>query len=193
MCSQIIIFVFVILSASTSIYAEELEVPFIVKDACPFEGCTYGEWEVIGDTNVFHSPNKESMIVGKLKKGSKAYVLTGVEYIIPGEAKITGKPYSHTEDFDPSRQVYILNYLGEGYSHIFHNGKYFDTKIARTKSQCAQTPNWRYCWVKVLREPISNWWVNVRNMGWVLIKPQSLKPTDALSYNAPYNKENSHG
>jgi hypothetical protein len=180
----------VILSvASVNLYAEDLGIPFIVKDACPFEGCTFGEWEVLGDTNVYQSPNKNSPIIGKLERGTKAHVLTGMEYVNPGEAKLTGKPYSHAEQFDPSKKIYILNYLGEGYSQIFHNGNFMDTRIARKKTRCSENPNWRYCWVELLREPSSDWWVMVKDMGWVLIEPHSLSPIDPFSYQAPYNNE----
>jgi len=174
--------------ASIKLYAGEFEIPFMVNNACPFEGCTFGKWEVLGNTNVHQSPNKSSPIVGKLERGTKAHVLTGVEYVTPGEARMTGKPYIHAEQFDPSKRIYILNYLGEGYSQIFHDGNFINTKIARKKSRCSENPNWRYCWVDVLREPSSKWWVKVKDMGWVLIEPQSLKPIDAFSYKAPFNK-----
>ena len=176
----------VLLIASTNLFAGELDIPYVVKDACPFEGCTFGEWEVLEDTDVFASPNISSTLVSNLKKGSKVHVITGIEYITPGEARITGKP--HSDSIDPSKPVLILNYLGEGYSQIFHNGKFIDTKIARTKTRCAENPNWRYCWVEVLQEPFSAWWVKVKDLGWVLMNSRSLKPIDALAYKAPHNK-----
>lgn len=181
MRSQFRLLFSVLLVASISLHAEELEIPYIVKDACPFEGCTFGDWEVLEDTDVFFSPNKVSQIVSTLKKGSKAPVVTGIEYVTAGEARITGKPYSHVESFDPKMPVYILNYLGEGHSRIFHNGEFTDTKIARSKSRCSKNPNWRYCWVEVLLEPSVAWWVKVKDLGWVLMGPNSLKPIDALA------------
>ncbi len=176
------------LLASSSLSADEIDIPFIVEDACPFEGCSFGAWEVLSETIVFQQPNEESPIVGRLAKGTKAPIVTGIQFIIPGEAIITGKPYSDAELFNPSKKVYILNYWGEGFSQIFHNGNFIDTKIARRKTQCAEEPNWRYCWVEVLQEPQSKWWVKVKDVGWVLMKRNSLKPIDAFAMNSPYNK-----
>jgi hypothetical protein len=170
-----------LLVTSVSIYAEEFEIPFVVRDTCPFEGCTFGEWEVLKDTNVFQSPNKNASINGKLNSGTKVQVLTGIEHITPGEAKITHKPHSKAEQFDSNKKIYILNDLGEGRSQVFHNGKFIEIKIARSTTRCAEEPNWRYCWVKVLREPSSEWWVKVKGMGWVLTAPQSLRPLNAFS------------
>jgi len=188
MSSQLGLLFLLLPVTSISLHAEELEIPYVVNDACPFEGCTYGEWEVLEDTDVFFSPNTGSKVVSKLKKGTRAHVVTGIEYVTPGQARITGTPYSHAELFDRNIPVYILNYLGEGYSQIFHNGKFIDTKIARTKSRCSENPNWRYCWVEVLQEPSVTWWVKVKDLGWVLMGPHSLKPIDALARKAPHNK-----
>lgn len=145
---------------------EEIDVPFEVK-GCPFEGCAFGKWTVTRDTIVFQKPTRESLVAGTLKKGDSVNVISGIEYITPGIAAITGKPYSHKEIINPDQIVLILNYLGEGRSQVFHDGHLFITKIARKKSRCNDKPNWRYCWVEVIQEPIGNWWVQIENLGWV--------------------------
>ena len=82
-------FVFLIYSlASVNLYAEELDVPFVVEDACPFEGCSFGVWEVQSETIVFQRPSESSPIIGKLEKGAKAQIVTGIQFVIPGEAII---------------------------------------------------------------------------------------------------------
>jgi hypothetical protein len=166
---------------SANLNAAELSIPFIVEDACPFEGCTFGEWDVLRDTNVLQRPNEDSKITGKLSAGTKANIVTGISYVIPGEAIVTGKPYSHAEIMAPNKKVYILNYLGEGYSQVFLDGQFVNTKIARTKNRCLDKPNWRYCWVKIIREPVIKWWVNVKDRGWVLMDGKTLEPKDVLS------------
>lgn len=178
----------ILVLASTNLPAEELVLPFIVKNSCPFEGCTFGEWEVLKNTKVFRNPKSDSPVTGELVVGTKADIVTGLSYVTPGEAIVTGKPYSHEDLIDPKKKIYILDYIGEGYSQIFQNGNFINTKIAREKNQCKETSNWRYCWVKVLRPPIIKWWVQVKGMGWVLMENNPLKPIDALVYKAPYNK-----
>jgi hypothetical protein len=166
---------------SANLYAEELKIPFTVENACPFEGCTFSEWNVISDTNVFQLPDENSSITGKLSAGTKANIVTGVSYVIPGEAIVIGKPYSHAEIFLPNKKIYILNYLGEGYSQVFVEGQFIDTKITREKNRCSDKPNWRYCWVNVIREPVIKWWVNVKDKGWVLMDGKTLEAKDDLS------------
>ena len=177
-----------LIGATSGLYAEEIDVPFVVENACPFEGCTFGKWTVLKDTTVFQRPEKKSPIVGTLKAGTSVSVVSGIEYVTPGKAIVIGKPYSHEKIIDPDEEILILNYQGEGRSQVFHNGQLFITKIARKKSRCSDNSNWRYCWVKVIQEPISIWWVEVKNMGWVSMEQNALKAIDALSNVAPYNK-----
>lgn len=188
MYSQIRLLLVTLALVSANLNAEELSIPFIVEDACPFEGCTFGEWDVLRETNVYQRPDENSTITGKLSAGTKANIVTGTSYIIPGEAIIIGEPYSHAEIMAPNKKVYILNYLGEGYSQVFLDGQFIDTKIAREKNRCSDNPNWRYCWVRVIREPVTKWWVKVKDSGWVLMKDNPLKPIDAFSQKMPHNK-----
>jgi len=171
-----------------SISAEELTVPYTVVRSCPFEGCTYGMWEVKKETPVYKEPNLNSNILGTLEVGTKANVETGISFITPGEAKITGEPYKTAKDLNRNQNIYILNYIGEGYSRVYQDGRIITTKIARTKSECIQNPNWRYCWVNLLSEPIDHWWVKIKSSGWVPMKDFPLEPIDVLSIHMPYNK-----
>jgi len=166
---------------SANLNAVELDIPFVVEGACPFEGCTFGEWDVFRDANVLQHPNINSKVTGKLSAGKKANIVTGISYVIPGEAIVTGKPYSHADIMAPNKKIYISNYLGEGYSQVFLDGKFVTTKIALKKNRCLDKLNWRYCWVRVIREPVVKWWVNVKDRGWVLMDGKTLEAIDALS------------
>lgn len=169
--------------------ADELAIPFVVKDACPFEGCTFGMWEVLKDVSVYKDPNSNSEIVHKLRANTTANVETGIIKVVPGRAKIVGKPYKTASSVEPNKEILILDYIGEGYSRIYQGGTFYRTKVARKKGQCSKEPNWRYCWVEVLEEPVVKWWVKVRSgkIGWVLMEDDVLKPIDSFSQNLPYN------
>lgn len=171
-----------------SIAAEELTVPYTVVDSCPFEGCTYGMWAVKKETPIYKEPNLNSEILGKLEVGTKANIETGISFITPGEAKITGEPYKTAKDFNRNENIFILNYIGEGYSRVYQDGRIITAKIARTKSECKQNPNWRYCWVKLLSEPTDHWWVKIKSSGWVSMEDFPLEPIDVLSIHLPCNK-----
>ncbi len=175
---------FIILSVTlfaSLIAAEELVTPYTVENSCPFEGCSYGIWEVLKETPVYKETDVNSEILGVLLVGTETDIETGVSYITPGKAKISGEPYKAAKKLNREEFIFILNYLGEGYSRIYQNGEIIETKVARTKGQCAENPNWRYCWVDILEEPIDQWWVKVKGLGWVPMEGNPLKPIDILS------------
>lgn len=158
-----------------------IEIPYVATDACPYEGCVYGTWSVHERAALREAPDSASAVVRELKPGEEVEVLTGEVHVIPGRARVHIKPHMSASDLDPAKEVLILDYLGEGYSRIYQDGRYFSVKIARTKTRCRERPNWRYCWAEVIEEPISHWWVRVagraeKAAGWVLVKGRALGP-----------------
>jgi len=72
----------------------------------------------------------------------------------------------------------------EGRTRIYQNEKFYITKIATTKKECEEKNDWRRCWVEVVKEPKSFWWVKIRYkgaFGWVLIEHENIKPIDGFS------------
>jgi len=186
--SLLITFVFAIPIFYLASLAESdpLPVPFVKKGACPFEGCTYGIWDVLKDTFVYEKPDKKSREIGQVQLGEKVRALTGNIYVIPGRAKVTGRPHRSASNLNPEEEIFILDYVGEGYSRVFQDGIYAEVKIARSKNRCKSNPNWRYCWVEVIEEPFVNWWVFIKSLdgktkGWVLMEGGVLKPIDSFS------------
>lgn len=173
-----------LLFLSFQAFAKDLAEPYISEGACPFEGCSYGEWNVQKQTNIYLKPNKNSKIIGTLNPGESVTALTGNLYVYAGIAKITGNPYKESKDLNIDEMVYILDYVGEGRTRIYQNGKFYITKIATTNDQCKDKNDWRRCWVEVVKEPESFWWVKVqykKSIGWVLIEKGNIKPIDRFS------------
>ena len=165
--------------------AGESEV-VIRKDACPFECCTYGAWDVDSTAKVYERPKSSSKVLGTLKAGSAVEVTTGEVHVVPGHARVISTPHKSAADLDPSVQIEILDYVGEGYSRVRQGQTITAVKIARTKKRCVEDPNWRYCWVQVLREPVTEWWVflgpaSAYPGGWVLMTEGGLRAKDACS------------
>ena len=91
---------------------------FIQKDACPFECCTYGVWQVVADAKVYEKPSASAQILGTLKAGSTEQVTTGEVHVIPGRARAISTPHESAASLDPDAEIEILDYLGEGYSRV---------------------------------------------------------------------------
>ena len=177
------VLIFTVLGVSSIVFADDLQVPYISMGACPFEGCSYGEWTVLKPVAVYPRPDTKLIKVAELEPGETIYAETGNVHVMPGLARVTGKPHKSAHDLDPDKEILILDYIGEGYSRVYQDGKFYTVKIARTEKECEDRQNWRYCWVEIMREPVSYWWVfikarNGKIAGWVLIENDAIKPID---------------
>jgi len=159
-------------------------LPYVAKGACPFECCRYGVWPVKADVEVRAAPDAGASVVARLRSGTRIRVVTGEVHVVPGLARAISKPHSSAADLDPRQPIEILDYVGEGYSRVRQGGRVSQVKIARSKRRCKESPNPRYCWAEVIREPVSTWWVRVglpgSRTGWVRMN-DSLEPIDACS------------
>ena len=175
----------VFLLAAASAAAGEPDV-YIQKRACPFEGCTFGMWQVQSTTTVYQAPSTSAKVLGTLKAGSTAEVATGEVHVVPGQARAISTPHKSAASLKADAPIEILDYIGEGYSRVRQGETIAEVKIARTAKRCTENPNWRYCWVEVLREPVSEWWVVLGPSsdypgGWVRMSEKGLRAKDALS------------
>ena len=156
----------------------------MAKEACPFECCAYGVWPVKAQVEARAAPDAGARVVAVLRRGTRVRVVTGEVHVIPGLARAIAKPHSSAAGLDPAQPIEILDYVGEGYSRVRQGARVWQVKIARSKRRCEASPNRRYCWAEVMREPVSTWWVRVElpgsRSGWVRMNG-ALEPTDACS------------
>ena len=144
----------------------------VVKDACPGEGCVFGDWQVYKETSVRAVPDATSPPIGILVPGEPVIAKTGEIHMVPGIAKVVGPLPDHGKGIEKNKPVEILDYLGEGYSRVRQGSNYFEVKIARSRQECP-VRTIRYCWVELVREPTEGkWWVFVQAKrqelkGWV--------------------------
>jgi len=147
--------------APTPTKADPPALPVIDYNACPFEGCTFGEWTVAKDTPLFDSWKPGRAAQGKLSKGEKVTGLTGVH--------ITNKPDAIRVLADIPQlslkrgdTIFRYMYVGEGFADIWANGKWMKetdcTFIVEKDSSGCQ----RDCKAEVIEEGNKEWWVQVR-------------------------------
>lgn len=165
--------------------ASDLAV-FIQKDACPFECCTFGHWDVVDNADVRARPRVSAPVVGRLEPGSTVQVATGEVHVVAGLARAIGPPHESAASLDATQAIEILDYIGEGYSRVRQGEVVVQVKIARTKDVCTRDPNERYCWADVLREPVAEWWVMLGAESphpglWVLMRDGALRAIDSCS------------
>lgn len=147
--------------------AERPPDPYVAKEACPFECCTFREWTVEQEIPLYRAPGGEPL-GRKLSPGDKALGLTGEVHLEP-HPMLAGVAFAAEESFDSDKQVQIpagaivfqLDYVGEGFANFWYRGRTFVAEMA----QCLVTgPD---CWGEAIEpaaaaEPRHDWWVKVR-------------------------------
>lgn len=108
---------------------------YVNKNACPYECCTYREWDVNKDTELYTGINGKKMNV-VVKAGTKVTAVTGEVHSQP--LKIQTKQ---------GKDIYLLTYEGEGYWTVWQDGKVLD----------GVEQNWT-----TDLTPKSDWWIQVK-------------------------------
>ena len=143
---------------------------YIAKGACPFECCRYGNWSVSEDTDLVSSPGS-SRVVGRARKGSRVAGLTGEVHLKPEPVvvvAVAGVPMGSKDvqgDLPKNSIAFILDYVGEGYGHVYTQGKVVVVQTHLSYAKYCYRPS-ENCWGETLlpskerNEQI--WWVKVR-------------------------------
>jgi len=178
--SQIVFLTFLVFSAHP-LAGDNEPKEVVIKEACPGEGCSFGEWQIKKPMPIYPQPNERGAPLATLGAGETVEAVTGEIHMIAGLARVIGMPGRGGEHIDPSQPLEILDYIGEGYSRTRQGGTYFNVKVARSMKDCGPSPDPRRCWVELIREPgEGKWWISVKARhgelkGWI------LPPYDSIS------------
>lgn len=150
---------------------------YVAKGVCPFECCQYGDWTVLEDTDLFATPGGKR-VVGKAIKGSRAVGLTGEVHLKPEPVVVL-----MGGDLPKDSIVFVLDYGGEGYGHVYTRGKVVDVFLGYA-DYCFRLSE--SCWGETLLPSSERkervWWVKVRLAsgitGWT-DKPDNFGGKDA--------------
>lgn len=127
-------------------------VPYVDKGACPFECCTYREWNVTKPTAARKNMSDDSPIGFRMKPGEKVIGVTGVVITTqPGMARVLKKTTLGKIRLNRGDELFLLTNLGEGFSKIWYKGRIFEESVYGESAY------------KLIREPKSVWWVKVKN------------------------------
>ena len=79
---------------------------------------------------IYKEANLKSKIIGKIPSNKKLTAKDGKVEINPGiaykikELPLIGYTEDETIEFQYKKPIYILHYIGEGYTKVYHNVKY---------------------------------------------------------------------
>lgn len=132
-------------------------VPYVDKGACPFECCTYRQWDVVKPTALRKSMSDSSPVFLRLKAGEKVRGMTGVVITtVPGIVEAIKRTKVGTMWANRGDRVYVLTNLGEGFAKVWFKGRVLEAEP------------YDETFFKPIRRTKSVWWVKIKDRrGWI--------------------------
>lgn len=151
---------------------------YVARDVCPFECCVYRSWSIHGSVTVYDQPRGDT-IIARVDEGDTVRGLTGNVYLKPRPVGVRepmtldrGRRSSRSIRAEPGDVLFLLDYVGEGYSHAWYRGDTYTVSSHTFQNHCPR-PNDR-CRGEYLfpdgDEYDQDWWVKIRlndgTVGW---------------------------
>ena len=138
--------------------------PFISRNVCPFECCTYRDWTAEQEIPLYDAPGGQ--VTGAVHKGQHVTGVTG-EVHTPRAARFVLKSADRQHGIPAGAVVYALHHLGEGYCKVWYKGRTYDVDAADS----------------TVPEFDAVWWAKVRlrdgKTGWVNMNDAKFSNVDA--------------
>lgn len=128
---------------------------FVAEGACPFECCTYREWDVLQTTSLTDEPFGTA-VVGTVAQGQRVLGVTGEVHVNPEPVAVV---HEHPP-FDTGEIFFLLDYIGEGFSRYWRNGETGEEELWVDDFCLRPGPG---CWAEYIYPPgerqVPEWWV----------------------------------
>lgn len=134
---------------------------FVDEDACPGEGCGYGEtWIARESIPLREMPESSASVALIVQAGESVRTMMGEVHTIPARFEVRRSE----GEFVPGDEVLVYTYLGEGWFRIRHNGSVKEADLGFSPwggtggSRCTDAER---CWGSLTKELQFDWWVLV--------------------------------
>lgn len=147
--------------------------PYESDGACPFECCTYREWTVENDTEVFDDFRAPTPATFRVNRGEKITALTGVVVTTQLGVAVATDAIAPNTGMKPDDRFDVLYHVGEGHWKFWFNGQFGEEQID-TPDVCRQrrapAPP---CELEMVTPPQTEWWAHIRTAdgreGWARV------------------------
>jgi hypothetical protein len=145
-------------------------LPYVVDDACPFEGCAFRPWVVGRRVAVRTRRSKTAPIAFTVNRWDWVRAVTGVfvtyEPVLVRFTRDTQVPVPRRK----GETLQVLEYVGEGFGTIWFDGQVIEDADLSSiyNGVCEFSPN--SCDGHIERRGRQEWWVQIENaegvLGW---------------------------
>jgi hypothetical protein len=160
-------------------------LPYVDRDACPFEGCTYREWTATKAVVVYDIWEDKRHQVARISAGEKVTGVTGVVVTFrPGTIRVDRDlPQMGLKRGDT---ILTYSYRGEGFSAVWFKGRYYsEFDLTFTKWPNGQGCGGDSCAATYIDLGKKSWWAQVKlssgRMGWVEMDKAHFDGVDQLA------------
>jgi hypothetical protein len=160
-------------------------LPYVDRDACPFEGCAYREWTARKSAIVYDTWEEKRRQVARISVGEKVTGLTGVVITFrPGVIRMDRDlPEQHLKRGDT---ILTYTYKGEGFAAVWFKGIFYsEFDISFTKWPDGGGCGGAHCAATYTDLGKITWWAQVRlssgRMGWVDMGEAEFDGMDLLA------------
>jgi hypothetical protein len=165
--------------------------PFIDREVCPFECCTYRTWTALAPIPVYGREAAAGHPVWTLERGEQFLAQggnvhlsrVGVAVVVDTFSLLGLQDTIRPTHVDAGDSLFVLSFLGEGSYRIWYRGRVWISGEL-WPGEREDTAKWhsRYP-TKLIREPIAHWWVRIRGRsgrsGWILMDDAPVDGADA--------------
>lgn len=145
---------------------------YVVKGVCPFECCTYREWNVEEKVELYDGPAGAPLGI-QLQPGEWVRGLTGEVHLKP-KPMVVGAAFDAKSANDSGDRfpipvgaiVWELDYMGESFRHFWRRGRIFEKGLFIDPGQSCVEFDPEECWAEYLDPPgteeVHDWWAKIR-------------------------------
>lgn len=164
-----------VLSAGKMAPTPRLAMPYVARNVCPFECCTYRRWAARRSLPAYRAERDTAHVVFTIARGDSFDAIAGDVYVLrPGIARaMQSRPYERDSvlaSLPVGARIELLDYGGEGGYRAWVRGRF--TGIGEDDWCAPNAKPGEDCWFRLEREPTTEWWVRIRardgREGWIL-------------------------
>lgn len=174
-----LLFLLLLLPGCAGTGSYPFDLPWVERDVCPFECCTYGAWTARAPLYLTDEPDVDAPVRRTIESGETFTALGGDVHVLePGTAVVL----EGRDMYADGEHLWVFSYRGEGNWDVWVSGDLVTMPLLvdRDAKGDPEEPA-----ILLETPPRTRWWVEIVDgegtPGWVLMDPNDLRVAGADS------------